>query len=136
MRRVLENLTENAIRHAPEGSTVRLRARESEAAVELCVTDAGPGVPAELREAIFQPFVQAKSEQPASRTGRGLGLTFCKLAVEAHGGRIWVEDAPPRRSLLPDLAQSGVIARGAAFAPVGPRRKRRAPRAQNARSLQ
>jgi len=95
LRRVLENLTENAIRHAPEGSTVQLTAREVEAAIELRVTDAGPGVPPELRETIFEPFMQAAGDRPESRSGRGLGLTFCKLAMEAHGGRIWVEDAHP-----------------------------------------
>jgi two-component system sensor histidine kinase/response regulator len=51
-------------------------------------------VPAELRERIFDPFVQAEAGQRAVG-GRGLGLTFCRLAVEAHGGRIWVEDGSP-----------------------------------------
>jgi signal transduction histidine kinase len=95
LRRVLENLTENAIRYAPEGSAVRLSARETEAAVELRVADAGSGVPPEQRETIFQPFVQGGADRVGERTGRGLGLTFCKLALEAHGGRVWVEDAQP-----------------------------------------
>ena len=49
-----------------------------------------------MRERIFDPFVQLESEERRpTRTGRGLGLTFCKLAVEAHGGQIWIEDANP-----------------------------------------
>ncbi len=96
LRRVLENLVENAIRHAPEGSEVRLTGMPSDGGVEIRVADAGRGVPAELRTRIFGAFVQMENgERVVTRAGRGLGLTFCKLAVEAHGGRIWVEDAAP-----------------------------------------
>lgn len=93
LRRVLENLIENAIRHAPEGSEVRVTARTADGGIELRVQDAGPGVPAEQRERVFERFVQAGGV--AMRANRGLGLAFCKLAVEAHGGRIWIEDASP-----------------------------------------
>ena len=63
---------------------------------EVRIADAGKGVPGELREAIFDRFVQVDSrDSGVSRSGRGLGLAFCRLAVEAHGGRIWVEDAQP-----------------------------------------
>lgn len=96
LRRVLENLVENAIRHAPEGSVVRLGIHPHPGGLRLRVTDAGPGVPHAAREQIFERFVQLGLEDPAAtRVGRGLGLAFCKLAVEAHGGRIWVEDAEP-----------------------------------------
>jgi two-component system, sensor histidine kinase and response regulator len=96
LRRVLENLLENALRHAPPSSVISVSARECEGATELRVADAGEGVPPALREAIFDRFVQVdKPEQSASRSGRGLGLAFCRLAVEAHGGRIWVEDGQP-----------------------------------------
>jgi signal transduction histidine kinase len=96
IRRVLENLAENAIRHAPQGSTVRLSAVRHDGEVELRVTDRGTGIPLEMRERIFDRFVQLDdSSHAASRSGRGLGLTFCKLAVEAHGGRVWIEDAAP-----------------------------------------
>jgi two-component system, sensor histidine kinase and response regulator len=93
LRRVLENLVENAIRHAPEGSEVRITARTADGGIELRVQDAGPGVPAEQRDRVFERFVQAGGV--AMRANRGLGLAFCKLAVEAHGGRIWIEDASP-----------------------------------------
>jgi signal transduction histidine kinase len=63
---------------------------------ELRVVDGGTGVPPSMREQIFDPFVQLeRNGLPSSRSGRGLGLTFCRLAVEAHGGRIWIEDANP-----------------------------------------
>jgi signal transduction histidine kinase len=96
LQRVLENLTENAIRHAPPGSAVRLSAERRDRQIEVRVTDRGGGIPVEMREKIFDRFVQLDSASGAvSRSGRGLGLTFCKLAVEAHGGRVWVEDAAP-----------------------------------------
>jgi len=97
-RRVIENLLENALRHAPGDSAVHVSASSDERETELRVSDAGLGVPHELREAIFERFVQVQVEgrdPAATRTGRGLGLAFCRLAVEAHGGRIWVEDAKP-----------------------------------------
>ena len=94
VRRVLENLVENAIRHAPEGSEVSVTVQSANGGVELRVRDAGPGVPADQREHVFERFVQAGGETTA-RGNRGLGLAFCKLAVEAHGGRIWIEDGSP-----------------------------------------
>jgi len=96
LQRVLENLTENAIRHAPPGTRVQIGAERRGGAVELRVTDRGAGISPELREKVFDRFVQLESSSgAASRSGRGLGLTFCKLAIEAHGGRVWVEDAAP-----------------------------------------
>lgn len=106
LRRMLANLVENAIRHAPASSAVRVTSHRARCgdATELRVTDSGDGVPADMRESVFDPYVQGQQPQPASsrgpsplasRSGRGLGLSFCKLAVEAHGGTIWVEDAAP-----------------------------------------
>jgi two-component system, sensor histidine kinase and response regulator len=92
-RRILENLVENAIRHAPEGSDVTVTARAAQGGTEMRVRDTGAGVPPEQREKIFERFVQGGREP--LRGNRGLGLAFCKLAVEAHGGRIWIEDAHP-----------------------------------------
>jgi signal transduction histidine kinase len=96
LRRVLENLLDNALRYAPKGSTVSLSARSLPGAVELRVADQGQGVPTELRETVFDRYVQlGVAGQGAQRTGRGLGLTFCRLAVEAHGGQIHVEGVEP-----------------------------------------
>ena len=106
LRRLLANLVENAIRHAPAASVVVVRSRRAEGATELRVIDRGEGVPPEMQELVFDPFVQLEgSEIPSSRGGRGLGLSFCKLAVEAHGGRMWIEDAAPGAAFcarLPD----------------------------------
>ena len=96
VRRMLVNLVENALRHAPPGSRVRMTAIQDEHAVTIRVVDAGAGVSARLRDSIFDPFVQAATDDaPPSHGGRGLGLAFCKMATLAHGGTIWVEDAGP-----------------------------------------
>ncbi|HEX7671425.1 MAG TPA: hybrid sensor histidine kinase/response regulator [Polyangiaceae bacterium] len=95
-RRLLTNLIENATRHAAAETAVRVSVVQHPDAIEVRVSDSGPGVPFELRERIFDPFVQLDgSGRPLTRSGRGLGLAFCKLAVVAHGGLIWVEDANP-----------------------------------------
>jgi signal transduction histidine kinase len=94
VRRLLENLVDNAIRHAPEGSAVRLEAARAGNATELRVIDAGRGVPSDQRERVFERFVQAPDEL-SERSNRGLGLAFCKLAAEAHGGTIRIMDANP-----------------------------------------
>ena len=96
LRRVVENLLDNALRHAPEDSTIRVTSRRADGAIELSVADQGAGVPESMRERVFDPFVQVESkDRSVTRSGRGLGLAFCRLAVEAHGGRIRVEDGKP-----------------------------------------
>jgi two-component system sensor histidine kinase/response regulator len=97
IHRVIANLIDNAIRHAPSGSCIRVSAHRVSRGVELKVVDAGSGVPESLRQRVFERFVTG--ENGATRTNRGLGLAFCKAAVEAHGGRIWVEDAAPGAAL-------------------------------------
>jgi len=95
VRRVVENLVDNALRHAPEDSAVRIAAAPAPGStVEIRVSDQGPGIPVEQRERVFERFAQS-GDQATTRSNRGLGLAFCKLAVEAHGGRIWIEDAAP-----------------------------------------
>ncbi|HSI54156.1 MAG: response regulator [Ramlibacter sp.] len=92
MRRVLENLVSNGLKHTPDGTPLGVRAAASEAGVRMEVTDKGDGVPEEDRDRIFDKFgaLQARSRYHSS----GLGLAFCRLAVEAHGGRIGVTEAP------------------------------------------
>ncbi len=88
--RVLTNLLENAIRHGPKRAPITIRAGlASEGTIRVSVTDRGPGVEPERREQIFA--MEARRE---GDVGAGLGLTIAKTFVEAHGGRIWVEDAP------------------------------------------
>jgi signal transduction histidine kinase len=96
VRRLLENLVENAIRHAPKQSRVRIIAARDESAVLLKVADAGAGVPPALRERIFDRYVRLEKEnRDAGEAGRGLGLAFCKMVAEAHGGSLAIEDANP-----------------------------------------
>lgn len=96
LRRTLENLVENAIRHAPAQTPVSVSSRSVDEWVELRIRDLGPGVPVAMHERVFDAFTQDDSHGPAStRTSRGLGLTFCKRAIEEMGGTIWVEDANP-----------------------------------------
>lgn len=105
-RRVLTNLVENAIRYAPMATAVTVTAKCVDGGTEVRVSDTGIGIPLEMRERIFGAFVQVEaSERVVGYSSRGLGLTFCKLAIEAHGGRIWVEDAVPGAAFcvsLPD----------------------------------
>jgi signal transduction histidine kinase len=106
MRRVLDNLVENALRHAPSGSTVTLRVGEgSDGAIELRVSDEGAGVPESMRARIFDPFVQVEGGTGSSRSGRGLGLTFCRMAVAAHGGTIEIEPTEIGATFLVRLPQ-------------------------------
>ncbi len=96
LRRILENLVDNALRYAPRGTAVTLTTKKTDdGGVELRVRDAGRGVPDDLKAKIFERFVQVETAGHAERESRGLGLAFCKHAVEAHGGQIWVEDGTP-----------------------------------------
>ena len=93
LRRIVENLVDNAIRHAPRGTAIRIVVTRSDGAVEVRVADQGSGVPQALRDKIFDKYVQLEDGgSPAKDSNRGLGLTFCKLAVEAHGGTMVLED--------------------------------------------
>ncbi|MBW1714159.1 MAG: two-component system sensor histidine kinase KdbD, partial [Deltaproteobacteria bacterium] len=93
LRRIIQNLVTNAVDHTPEESSLRFGARLEEGMMTVSLADQGPGVPPEHREAIFEMFSQLPGRK-MPRTSTGLGLTFCRLAVEAHGGRIWVQDGP------------------------------------------
>lgn len=96
LARVLENLVENAVRYAGAGTVVRILSARVGDQVELRVADSGRGIPPDLRERIFDRFVQADPTAKATgAAGRGLGLAFCKLVIEAHEGAIWVEDGNP-----------------------------------------
>jgi two-component system sensor histidine kinase/response regulator len=89
--RVVMNLVGNALKFTPRKGTVRIGLDASDGRARLSVTDEGPGVPVEFRRMIFEKFGQAPQGQSSAVRSTGLGLTFCKLAVEAHGGRIGVE---------------------------------------------
>jgi PAS domain S-box-containing protein len=91
LTRVLTNLLDNAFKFTPAGGQVLVSTqRYNQKFIVVRVSDTGPGIPEEYREKIFDRFTQIPG-QKGRRRGSGLGLTFCRLAVEAHGGEIWVE---------------------------------------------
>jgi PAS domain S-box-containing protein len=95
--RVLQNLINNAIKFTPAGGAIRVEAAVEGAEppmLRVSVQDSGPGIPAEIQSRLFQKF--ARGQQPGH--GSGLGLAFCRLVVEAHGGRIWAESEPGQGS--------------------------------------
>ena len=93
MSRVLENLIGNAVKYIPTGSgRILVRAMQRDQRLIISVRDNGLGVPDDFKEAIFQKFVQVPEESPDLRKGTGLGLAFCRMVVEAHGGEIRVSD--------------------------------------------
>jgi signal transduction histidine kinase len=89
LRQVVLNLLSNALAVSPAGARVRLAARERGSSLEITVEDAGPGVPPELRERIFEPFFSTRADRPG-----GLGLAISRRIVEEAGGSLAVEDAP------------------------------------------
>jgi signal transduction histidine kinase len=93
IERVLSNLIENALKFTPNGGQVAVDVQQDGNWLVVGVSDAGPGVPPDQRERIFERFTQAAGES-YRRRGFGLGLAFCRAAVQAHGGRIWVEAGP------------------------------------------
>jgi PAS domain S-box-containing protein len=92
IRRVVQNLVGNAIKFTPEGGLVRVSGRlEADGAhVLVTVADTGPGLPPEIRANLFQKFVTGRHRE----RGSGLGLAYCRLAIETHGGKIWAVSEP------------------------------------------
>lgn len=90
IKRVIGNLIQNAVTHSGHSVHVRLLVRREGDAALFTVADNGPGIPAEYQDVIFRKFEQMKTANMPKVRGSGLGLAFCRLVVEAHGGRIWV----------------------------------------------
>ena len=90
--RVIENLLDNATRYAPRGGRCAISVRRERGGLEIAIGNNGPAVPAADRDAIFGRYFQVERRRASARANRGLGLYFCKLAVEAHGGAIHVEE--------------------------------------------
>ncbi len=91
IRRVLENLISNAVKFTPPDGTICVRIQRNVADVTISVDDDGQGIPPDQCERIFEKFGQTESGRQ-HRHSTGLGLTFCRLAVEAHGGKIGVRN--------------------------------------------
>ena len=94
VERILENLLSNAIRHTPEGTRIWVRGSGQDGGALLVVEDEGPGIPAELHEAVFEPFRQAPGSSSEHSPGVGVGLSLVRRFAELHGGRAWLEDRP------------------------------------------
>ncbi|KVT85308.1 histidine kinase [Burkholderia ubonensis] len=101
MRRALDNLLLNALRHAGDGGAVTLAAARRAVAgrdwMRITVSDSGPGVPAAQRERIFEPFVTGRAD------GAGLGLAVVREVAAAHGGQAWLDDAPRGASFVIEI---------------------------------
>ncbi len=102
IRRVLVNLLENAGKFTAEGGSLYAGARLRKKEILFWVRDTGAGISPEIQEKIFDKFVSVQSGNtgrlPSMPKGLGLGLAFCRLAVQAHGGKIWVESEPEKGS--------------------------------------
>ena len=92
LQRVLFNLIQNAIRHTPPDGSVTVRAEPVDGGIEIEVADTGTGIEASQRDRVFEPFFRADASRHTP--GAGLGLAISRAIVEAHGGAIWLEDAP------------------------------------------
>jgi PAS domain S-box-containing protein len=90
VERMVENLLVNAARHTPPGTRVWVRVLPQDGGALICVEDDGPGVPEELKEAVFEPFRKGDPEAK----GSGIGLSLVSRFAEMHGGRAWVQDRP------------------------------------------
>lgn len=115
LHRLVLNLLDNALKHAPSGSTVQVRVEATEQRVQIDVQDEGPGVPVALRDRLFERFVHGASSQPADGAsghggGAGLGLSIAQAIAHAHGGHIDLRPSTDRstgacfRVSLPRLA--------------------------------
>ncbi len=98
IQRVIMNLLVNAVNYTPGNGTVSLRIESVDSQVKFSVSDTGIGIPEEFQTAIFDKFGQVESRKSAGKHSSGLGLTFCKMAVEEHGGEIGVESDPGQGS--------------------------------------
>ncbi len=103
LRRTLVNLIGNALKFTPSGGAVEVSVRGDDpdsGQLIFAVRDTGEGIPREAFDRIFEKFGQVENRKAGRKMSTGLGLTFSKMAVEAHGGRIWVESEPGQGSVF------------------------------------
>ena len=99
IRRVLINLIDNSLKFTPEGGLVTVFTEpDGDDKLLICISDTGPGIPAQYRQEVFARFSQVPGTS-GRRRGSGLGLTFCRLAVEAHHEKIWIRDSQNERGV-------------------------------------
>ena len=114
IKRVIGNLIQNALTHSANAVTLQLSVRRDGEGVLFTVADNGPGIPPEYHEIIFRKFEQVKTPNMPRVRSSGLGLAFCKLVVESHGGRIWVQSGGERQGsafhfVLPSRPPAAVV---------------------------
>jgi signal transduction histidine kinase len=113
IKRVIGNLIQNALTHSSHAVTLHLAVRKDGDGVLFTVSDNGPGIPPEYHELIFRKFEQVRTPNVPRVRSSGLGLAFCKLVVESHAGRIWVQSEEGRGSAfhfaLPIRPPSNVV---------------------------
>ncbi|MBV9712504.1 MAG: HAMP domain-containing histidine kinase [Ktedonobacteraceae bacterium] len=93
LTRVFSNLCDNALQHTPPGGTVTIEAVPHDTMLAIAVTDTGQGIPPEALERVFERFFRADTARQSTTGGSGLGLAIVRAIVEAHGGRVWAENA-------------------------------------------
>lgn len=96
--RVVANLVGNAVKFTPRGGEIRIALRAGDGIARVCVADDGPGIAPSDQKKIFEKFGQAELRGQMKGASTGLGLAFCRLAIEAHRGRIWVDSEVGRGS--------------------------------------
>jgi two-component system sensor histidine kinase KdpD len=94
IEQVLRNLLDNALKYTPPGTPISVRASAEGDTLRIAVSDEGPGIPPAEREHIFERFYRVVDPEAPPVAGLGLGLAICRGIVEAHGGRLWVEEEP------------------------------------------
>jgi K+-sensing histidine kinase KdpD len=100
LRRVIENLVSNAMKHSPSRARIWIDVVHTSECVRIAVQDEGPGIPPALRGRVFERYSARSIAAANGRHSVGLGLAFCQLAVTAHGGSIHVEGAEPHGSVF------------------------------------
>jgi len=98
LRRVVVNLLGNAVKFTQDGGHVSLSAACDGDGLTFSVSDDGPGIPQQYHEKIFEKFGHVEAQRQGAKPSTGLGLTFCKMVAEAHGGRIWLTSEPGQGS--------------------------------------
>jgi signal transduction histidine kinase len=117
LKRVFSNLVQNALVHGGGAVQIRLAARNDGEGLLFTVADTGPGIPHEYHEVIFRKFQQVNRSRDVPRArSSGLGLAFCRVVVDAHGGRIWLRSAEGQGTsfyvYLPNRATGTLQSRG------------------------
>lgn len=100
IERVLQNLVDNALKYSDkDGQVIVGVAQSTKNNIRIDIVDEGPGIPDQYKTTVFNRYAQIEGRN-SIRGGVGLGLTFCRMVTEAHGGKIWVEDNPAGGSIF------------------------------------